>query len=65
MGKDPHWIEHAKAQGKIRSGAYGHHSAAQTDKDAKRGGILGKRARLAKTLRSLHERGSETLYGKK
>lgn len=58
---DPHWIEHAK----LKRGAYGHHTAAQDTKNAKKGGILGKRARLAKTLKSLHHRGAEKLYGKK
>lgn len=57
MANDPHWIEHAK----MRKGAYGHHSAAQTNKDAKKGGTLGRRARLAKTLESLHTRASKKL----
>lgn len=61
MANDPHWIEHAK----LNKGAYGHHSAKQISKDSKKGGKLGKRARLAKTLKSLHSRGAEKLYAKK
>ncbi len=49
---DSHWIEHAK----IKKGAYGHHSAAQIAKDSKKGGLLGKRARLAKTFASMRKR---------
>jgi hypothetical protein len=67
MAKDAHWIEHAQ----IKKGAYGHHSAAQIAKDAKKGGLLGKRATLAKTFAkmrkrkaSLHERSTHKLYGK-
>lgn len=55
---DPHWIEHAK----LNKGSYGHHSAAQIAKDSKKGGKLGKKARLAKTLGSLRKRGSAKLY---
>jgi hypothetical protein len=58
---DAHWIEHAK----LKKGAYGHHSAKQIAKDSKKGGKLGKRARLAKTLKSLHHRGQHKLYGGK
>jgi len=61
MANDPHWIEHAK----LKKGAYGHHSAGQISKDSKKKGLLGKRARLAKTLKSLHSRGAEKLYAKK
>lgn len=67
-GNDAHWIEHAK----LKNGTYGHHSAAQIAKDAKKGGKIGRRARLAKTLKSLphpgkslRERAGEALYGKK
>ena len=49
MANDPNWIEHAK----LKRGAYGHHSAKQIAKDSKKKGLLGKRARLAKTLKSL------------
>jgi hypothetical protein len=52
MANDPDWIEHAK----IKRGAYGHHSAAQISRDAKKGGKLGKRARLAKTFAKLRKR---------
>lgn len=65
------WIEEAKKKGQIKEGAYGHHSAAQIAKDSKKGGKLGKRARLAKTLKalphkseSLRERAGKALYGK-
>jgi len=58
---DSHWIEHAK----LKKGAYGHHSAGQIAKDSKKGGKLGKRARLAKTLKSLTHRGGAKLYGGK
>ena len=58
---DSHWIEHAK----LKKGAYGHHSDKEIAKDAKKGGTLGRRARLARTLKSLHHRGAEKLYGKK
>lgn len=64
MAKDGHWIEHAIASGGIKRGAYGHHSAKQISKDAKKGGKLGKRARLAKTFATLRERGHK-MYGKK
>ncbi len=57
---DSHWIEHAK----LMRGAYGQHSAGQTTKDSKKGGKLGRRARLAKTLESLQSRGTKKLYGK-
>lgn len=57
---DSHWIEHAK----LKKGAYGHHSDAVISKDSKKGGLLGKRARLAKTLKSLHSRGASKLYSK-
>lgn len=73
VANDPHWIEHAH----LKKGAYGHHSSAQIAKDSKKGGKLGRRARLAKTLKSLphkeshaqarstlHERASKALYGK-
>jgi hypothetical protein len=66
MANDPHWIEHAH----LKRGAYGHHSAKQTAKDAKKGGKLGRRARLSKTLKSLprkgsglHARAHKALYG--
>lgn len=58
------WIEAAKAKGQIRSGTYGHHSSKQITKDAKKGGLLGKKAVLAKTLKSLHSRGAAKLYSK-
>jgi hypothetical protein len=61
MADDPHWIEHAH----LKKGAYGHHSAKQISKDAKKGGLLGKRARLAKTFASLRHRGGQKLYGGK
>lgn len=32
---------------------------------AKKGGTLGRRARLAQTLKSLHQRGAKKLYGGK
>ena len=57
---DSHWIEHAK----LKKGAYGHHTARQIDRDSKKPGKLGKRARLAKTLESLSSRGAKKLYGK-
>jgi hypothetical protein len=60
MAEDSHWIEHAK----LKRNAYGHHSAKQIAKDSKKPGKLGKRARLAKTLKSLHSRGAEKLYSK-
>jgi len=60
VSSDSHWIEHAK----LKKGAYGHHSAKQIAKDAKKPGLLGKRARLAKTLKSLHSRGASKLYSK-
>ena len=52
---DSHWIEHAKARGQIRAGAYGHHSAKQIAKDSKKKGKIGKRARLAKVFRAMHK----------
>lgn len=52
MAKDPHWIEHAH----LKRGAYGHHSAKQQSKDAKKGGLLGRRARLARTLGKLRKK---------
>jgi hypothetical protein len=58
--KDAHWIEHAK----LKKGAYGHHSAATISRDSKKKGTIGRRARLAHTLESLHSRGSKKLYGK-
>lgn len=58
------WIEKAKARGQIRKGAYGHHSAAQISRDSKKGGKLGKRARLAKVFRSMNQRGKAMGYGK-
>jgi hypothetical protein len=59
MANDPHWIEHAH----LKKGAYGHHSAAQKNRDIKKGGLKGKRAQAAKTLASLRHRGAHTLYG--
>jgi hypothetical protein len=65
---DAHWIEHAK----LKKGAYGHHSAAQIEKDSKKGGLLGKRATLAKTFAkmrkrhaSLSDRATHKMYGSK
>lgn len=62
-GNDSHWIEHAK----LKRGAYGHHSAAQRDKDAKKSGKKGKRARLANTLIHLNrqQHHAQKLYGGK
>jgi hypothetical protein len=60
MANDPHWIEHMH----MKRGAYGHHSAAQTRRDAKKKGKIGRRARLAETLEGLHTRGAKKLYGK-
>jgi len=57
---DSHWIEHAK----LNRGSYGHHTSKQIAKDAKKGGLLGKKAVLAKTLKSLHSRGAAKLYSK-
>ena len=66
MANDPKWIEHAH----LKRGAYGHHTAAQDAKNAKKGGKLGRRARLAQTLkslphkgRSLHSHAHAKLYG--
>lgn len=68
VANDPKWIEHAH----LKRGAYGHHSAAQDAKNAKKGGKLGRRARLAQTLKglhhkskSLHTRAHSALYGGK
>jgi hypothetical protein len=61
MAKDSHWIEHAKAKGQIRKGAYGHHSAAQIKRDINKGGKVGKRAQLARTFAKM--RAKKSLYG--
>jgi hypothetical protein len=51
MAKDPHWIEHAH----LKKGAYGHHSAKQISRDIKKGGKIGHRAVVARTLAHLRQ----------
>ena len=49
MANDPLWIEHAH----LKKGAYGHHSPKQINRDIKKGGKIGHRAVVAKTLAHL------------
>ena len=51
-----------RACAKLKKGLTAIILSAQIAKDSKKGGLLGKRARLAKTLKSLHSRGASKLY---
>lgn len=52
MARGGNWIK-----GAIKHpGAYGHHSQKQMQKDASRGGKIGKRANLALTLANLRKK---------